>query len=735
VFALLVFIYGVDLFSLPRLRAADLLFVGESPSQHIVIAAIDDASLSAFGRTPTEWPRAVYAQAVRRLADAGARVIAFDLLLPESALGDRAVGQALADVRAGESRTRVVLAVAGLAPARATQTEAGLRTIKFASGLLPVPVIAASADYLGMANAQVDPDGLLRQQFSFGIINDTLYPSFSLAAYLAYLRVPAEAFTEVIRADGDALHVTDARRLWVGADGRWRQDFISPVGEGVPVVSFRDVVDDAHDLTSLNDKIVLIGLYRAAGAVDTYAVPANTTGVEMPGVEIQANAIETLIRNTALQTQPIPALMALLFALSLSSALLYEQMRWGYKLLLMVVLLIGLIVAASYLFSTQRYVIGLFDAALALVLPALVSIGLEITRESRARQRAEMQAAALGREQRLLGEIVNGLPVATVVLDREARVERVNELFKRSFPNDGWALLVERLAASGLPEQHVGRLRDSFAARADFSSEIQVIEKTYTLAANWLAEPNKWVVALVDVTALAELNRVKRHMLLMVSHDLRNPLTSLLMYTYQLKRDDQDPDRTKIVGYIEKAAKTMQSILVDVIDLEQVRVLDFPRAPVALSSVLEAVAERYEPDCATKRLTMRLDIDTAVPAVLAHEAQITQVVANLVSNAVKYTPEGGAVTLRLRAHEPSAVRIEVQDNGVGIAKDAQAKLFTEFYRVKTRATGDITGTGLGLSLVKTIVEKHGGKVWVESEEDKGSTFYVELPALVAEKTG
>jgi two-component system OmpR family sensor kinase len=81
------------------------------------------------------------------------------------------------------------------------------------------------------------------------------------------------------------------------------------------------------------------------------------------------------------------------------------------------------------------------------------------------------------------------------------------------------------------------------------------------------------------------------------------------------------------------------------------------------------------------------------------------------------------------------VRIEVQDNGVGIAKDAQAKLFTEFYRVKTRATGDITGTGLGLSLVKTIVEKHGGKVWVESEEDKGSTFYVELPALVAEKTG
>ena len=100
--------------------------------------------------------------------------------------------------------------------------------------------------------------------------------------------------------------------------------------------------------------------------------------------------------------------------------------------------------------------------------------------------------------------------------------------------------------------------------------------------------------------------------------------------------------------------------------------------------------------------------------------------ANLVDNAIKYTPEGGKVTVGLDVQDQQAV-INVADSGIGIAPDDQVRLFEKFYRIKRRDTADIPGTGLGLAIVKSIIERHGGRVWVESELDKGSTFHVLLP--------
>ena len=109
--------------------------------------------------------------------------------------------------------------------------------------------------------------------------------------------------------------------------------------------------------------------------------------------------------------------------------------------------------------------------------------------------------------------------------------------------------------------------------------------------------------------------------------------------------------------------------------------------------------------------------------------QLVQAVSNIVGNAIKYTPEGGRIHVRMFATAEQTIRLEVQDTGYGMPKEALAKLFTDFYRVRTQATAHISGTGLGLSLVKSVVVAHEGKIWVESEEGVGSTFTIELPTL------
>ena len=114
------------------------------------------------------------------------------------------------------------------------------------------------------------------------------------------------------------------------------------------------------------------------------------------------------------------------------------------------------------------------------------------------------------------------------------------------------------------------------------------------------------------------------------------------------------------------------------------------------------------------------------PTVIGDRTLLRQAVSNLVDNSIKYTPAGGQVSVGLGMNDQEAV-IRIADTGIGIAAEDQVRLFEKFYRIKRRETGNVQGTGLGLALVKSIIERHGGRVWVESELNKGSTFYIALP--------
>jgi signal transduction histidine kinase len=149
---------------------------------------------------------------------------------------------------------------------------------------------------------------------------------------------------------------------------------------------------------------------------------------------------------------------------------------------------------------------------------------------------------------------------------------------------------------------------------------------------------------------------------------------------------------------------------------------------IAINEVVQQVATRHEPDLYRKSQRYTEEIVREPLMVHADTRQISQAITNLIGNAVKYTPEGGSVTVRVYQREDVA-RIEVIDTGYGMPADALPKLFTEFYRVRTPATQNIKGTGLGLSLVKQVIDAHNGRIWVESEEGKGSAFFVEIPLI------
>lgn len=735
---LILLLIGGELFSTTRKRASNLLYSEDRQSENIIIVSVDDAALQAYGRSPTTWSREEYIPVIEALAAAGARVIGLELLFPEPAPGDAALEAALRAARTSDNRTRFVLTATGGGRPQPVTLPDGRRAARFSSRLLPVTALANAADYVGFSDSLLDESGSVCCQFTLISSGENIYPSFSLAMYLAYLRIPPDSQDAVIYNEHDRLFITPERSLIVDEYGQWLQNYTAPTGRGFMVLPFVDVAQGSADLSVVRDRIVLIGLHNAAGAVDTYRVPISQDSVEMSGVEIQANAIETLLRNNALRLPERPLILLMIFGLALLSALIYEHLRWYLRPVAAILLLIALVAAASYAFVAHRLLIGLLDGGLAILLPMAVSILVHLQHEANQRQIAEFAAGIANRERRLLQDVIMGSPAPTAVLNRDLSLMRLNRaldtlLDEPDADKQNISLLV-LLENEGMEAELCQRLRTSFVREQDFQMELIFKERSYQCAANWLPRLNLWVIAWADVSMLAELNEVKRHMLLMVSHDLRNPLSSVFLQLHQLKRllGTSNPTATKSIEALEVSAKSMQFILTDVVDLEQVRTLSFPTQVVDLKLIVQDIITRYRADADHKKQTLTVVQDTQPLAIHGNHGQITQMVANLISNAVKYTPDGGSVHIRLNRMPNGKVRLEVEDTGIGIPRDAQGKLFTEFYRVKSRATSGIPGTGLGLSLVRTIVKKYGGQIWFESQEGLGTTFYVEFPAALPE---
>jgi signal transduction histidine kinase/CheY-like chemotaxis protein len=243
-----------------------------------------------------------------------------------------------------------------------------------------------------------------------------------------------------------------------------------------------------------------------------------------------------------------------------------------------------------------------------------------------------------------------------------------------------------------------------------------------------------------DITAEREIDRLKTEFVSLVSHELRTPLSSIKAYAEILsKKPDRDIDQqVEFLRIINEETDRLTRLINDILNITKIeeRRIDLAMRPVDIGRVIEKSVAAHRSSAQRKDIKIVEDVQKEIPEIHGDEDTLMQVLTNLLNNAVKYSPEGREVRVTAQHSQwdsgfNGAVEVSVRDNGVGIPHDDIERIFEKFYRIDRPFIRDQTGTGLGLYFCKYILERHGGRIWAESEEGKGSTFFFTVP--VAEK--
>jgi len=234
-----------------------------------------------------------------------------------------------------------------------------------------------------------------------------------------------------------------------------------------------------------------------------------------------------------------------------------------------------------------------------------------------------------------------------------------------------------------------------------------------------------------DITEIRSIERMKTAFVSTVSHELRTPLTSIKGFISTLIQDAEgfyDKDTVhEFYTIIDQECDRLTRLISDLLNVSRIeagRALDLNPRPVQLSELVDKVVAAQK--SYTSKHEFAIDMEPDLPVIVADMDKVDQILTNLTSNAVKYSPNGGIITVSGRKSD-GMVRLSVTDQGTGIPKEHLDRIFDRFHRVDNRDTRKVGGTGIGLYLVKHLVEAHGGKIWVESEVGKGSSFIFELP--------
>jgi signal transduction histidine kinase len=291
--------------------------------------------------------------------------------------------------------------------------------------------------------------------------------------------------------------------------------------------------------------------------------------------------------------------------------------------------------------------------------------------------------------------------------------------------------LLDFVDKSLLPQNARTLLHDLRMVRSHIY-EINTNDHDYLCHVAQLEKPNHgWVAVLNDVTKLKQVDRLKSQMVRMTSHDLKNPLFAIMTYMQLLEDDGEKIFTDDIHGHVKaiwKQLDRMQRIISGILDLEKVQSGAPPMESCDLGLILRTIVREMEDLSVSKHIKLESSLAENLPPVMGDGEQLRQAIVNLIDNAIKFTPEHGSIWVRSELKDNTIV-ISVQDNGIGIPKHAQSQVFDRFFRVKRAdsPTLDARGSGLGLSLVKAVIDHHKGRIWLRSEENKGTTFFITLP--------
>jgi two-component system phosphate regulon sensor histidine kinase PhoR len=338
---------------------------------------------------------------------------------------------------------------------------------------------------------------------------------------------------------------------------------------------------------------------------------------------------------------------------------------------------------------------------------------------------------------------LGSLREAVLVIDASNRVVLANAALDEIFPR-ATPILGQRLDAV---LRGVDFLRYAEAVRQGAAApqrQIEFVEGDRSVWVEATGSPipsldgsrEAWALfVLHDITRQKRLETVRRDFVANVSHELRTPLSVIKGYVETLAdghRDIAPDDREKFLRTVQRHTERLNSLLDDLLALSRLESANpgVRHEPTDLATLLTAVLDDYRARPAAARHRLDADLAPGLPALALDPLKITQAVENLLDNALKYTPPGSRITIRLAARDAEAV-VSVLDDGPGIPAADLPHLFERFYRVDKGRSREKGGTGLGLSIVKHIVQLHGGRAWAASEPGQGSAFHLALPLAAA----
>lgn len=335
----------------------------------------------------------------------------------------------------------------------------------------------------------------------------------------------------------------------------------------------------------------------------------------------------------------------------------------------------------------------------------------------------------LSKEEERISALLNSAADGILMFGADGCLSILNPTAKNLFPGED--------AKPGLPlprnqnyETLIASIEQSFDHPGPHVTEIAWHDGRVFSAHFTPLEDGGCVLLLHDVSHFKALERVKDEFIATASHDLKNPLTTIRGYSeLLLQRNWMDETQTDFVRRIQHASGHMAELVDNMLDLAKMDLIaevDFH--PVELFPILAQVADEFRLQAASKNQALAFDVVEGRGTIWGDSLKLRQAFANLVGNAVKYTPAKGSIRISMALQE-RAIQVSVCDTGYGIPPSEVPHIFDRFYRVRNHGLDEIEGTGLGLAIVKSVIDAHGGQVSVESEPGKGTCFTCTLPLM------
>lgn len=325
--------------------------------------------------------------------------------------------------------------------------------------------------------------------------------------------------------------------------------------------------------------------------------------------------------------------------------------------------------------------------------------------------------------------IFNNIADGVIILNKQGHIILINHAAAQAF---GVTIesVFDRPIAQVLPHPDLQSLLGRSADEGLKYHEIN-FDDGRVFNAHFAAIPNIGsAITLQDISYLKELDHIKSDFVHTVSHDLRSPLTSVLGYAELIGRTGPlNEHQTEFMARLQASIRDITSLVNDLLDLGRLEAgFDTRREIIQLENIIGYTLDVLGGQISMRNITVHFTAEPHLPSLKANPLRLRQMLDNLIGNAIKYTPPGGEVNVSVRA-EGGQVILQVTDNGPGIAPTDQPRIFEKFFRGEN-VPDNVPGSGLGLSIVKSIVDNHQGRIWVESALGQGSTFFVVLPAYM-----